>query len=117
MQDCGPAHMLTTTASDASLCTHRGVCKIVAPDGWAPCSSGKYSHLNFEITKPIRQNAIGNRGVFRMVYTEEKSLSNRELQASEAAKAAEQQRCSAEHAQRSGTNDVERKCVSLRPRA
>lgn len=45
-----------------------------------------------------------------MLYTEEKTVSNRELQAAEAAREAEQQRCSTQaQAARSGSNDVERK--------
>lgn len=46
-----------------------GICKIVAPDGWAPRRTG-YSRLNFELPRPIRQHATGRQGLYRTLMVE-----------------------------------------------
>jgi hypothetical protein len=48
-----------------------GICRIVAPDGWAPRKTG-YNRLNFELPRPIRQHATGRAGLYRTLLVESK---------------------------------------------
>ncbi|PRW58727.1 lysine-specific demethylase 4A-like isoform X1 [Chlorella sorokiniana] len=50
-----------------------GICRIVAPDGWAPRKTG-YNRLNFELPRPIRQHATGRAGLYRTLLVESKAM-------------------------------------------
>ncbi|KAL4425515.1 hypothetical protein ABPG75_009531 [Micractinium tetrahymenae] len=50
-----------------------GICKIVAPDGWAPRRQG-YNRLNFDLPRPIRQHATGRQGLYRTLMVEAKKM-------------------------------------------
>lgn len=43
-----------------------GVCKIVAPEGWEPRTAT--GDPDFMVGRPIKQHAIGSRGMWRMLY-------------------------------------------------